>query len=61
MCAGDCGKSYSCVWGGALYLYVITSLYKDKGILIPLILLTYFYIYPEPFVAYSQSFYPNMN
>ncbi len=43
-----------------LHLYAINNLYKGKGILIPLILLTYFMSIPNFFIAYSQSFYPNM-
>ncbi|MBB4077111.1 hypothetical protein GGR08_001428 [Bartonella fuyuanensis] len=34
-----------------LHLYVINNLYKGKGILIPLILLTYFSVYPELFYS----------
>lgn len=36
---------------GALYLYKINNLYKGKGISSPLILLTYFYVYPELFYS----------
>ncbi len=45
---------------GALYLYKINKLYKSSGILIPLILLTYFMSIPNLFIAYTQSFYQNM-
>ncbi len=45
---------------GPLYLYKINKLYKSSGILIPLILLTYFMSIPNLFIAYTQSFYQNM-
>ncbi len=37
---------------GALYLYKINKLYKSSGVLIPLILLTYFMSIPNLFVAF---------
>ncbi len=39
-----------------LYLYKINRLYRSSGILIPLILLTYFLPIPNLFRAYSRSF-----
>ncbi len=37
---------------GALYLYKINKLYKSSGVLIPLIILTYFMSIPNLFVAF---------